>query len=795
MKPVSTWTKLAVCAAAFAALDLSVVAIDTYDVVIVGSGPGGLVAAEFLSRDPSINVLVLEAGAPSLQASGGTDVPSYAASKGFTKFDIPGEYTGSGSIFKPENAKYRVDWMSDEPSFLGKLVGGCSSINGALYFRPPDAYVNSTSWPFSAAQMNARLDAIEQMVGTTDSPSPDGKRYLQEAHDIVAQAFAQQGQYTEVTINDATARNNKHKTFGHAPFAIKNGLRDSPAKVFYSAFKNRANAKLVTFATVSYIKQTRGRATGVVYNGNVEVALSARGAVIMAAGAMSTPKVLIQSGIGPKSQLDMLSQRSDFPGVQQTKAAGGWVYNENVGKHLFDTNPVFASFSHPHMHTVVNPTTQSWAAQQYMSQNQSGVLATSGPVLIAYENYAVNGRAYEFQSTVIPNGFGDFGSRTDAFFLALYVNNPESRDYSSFTADGKWIGFTQKSLILSTANDVAAMKSYTKKVVDMLTASGATFLSANPGESTDAWVDRNKNFKTNHFGGSCYTSSDASDTQRCADEQLRVVGTSNIFVGDASLQKEGSMNPYAFIMYAGLEAANVVKSYIAQPPSPPQCSAATLEMNINYAGLDIGSAPSATPDGCCSLCQGLNGCQAFTWTSYNGGTCWLKSSKGAASSQAGSISGVVSIPNTTAPPASTCPTIEQGVDYVGNDIGNVVSPTADGCCAICRATTGCGAFSWNTYNGGTCWLKSGKGMTAAKQGTLSAVITSGCSAIQNNVDLPGGDLDSAQAPAAEACCALCRGHSGCKAFTWTSYNGGTCWLKSSVGQATASSGARSASVL
>jgi cellobiose dehydrogenase (acceptor) len=62
----------------------------SYDAIVVGSGPGGLVAAEYLSRDSSISVLILEAGPKSLAATGGTDAPDYAQGKGLTKFDIPG---------------------------------------------------------------------------------------------------------------------------------------------------------------------------------------------------------------------------------------------------------------------------------------------------------------------------------------------------------------------------------------------------------------------------------------------------------------------------------------------------------------------------------------------------------------------------------------------------------------------------------------------------------------------------------------------------------------------------------
>ncbi|EEY64861.1 uncharacterized protein PITG_16176 [Phytophthora infestans T30-4] len=204
------------------------------------------------------------------------------------------------------------------------------------------------------------------------------------------------------------------------------------------------------------------------------------------------------------------------------------------------------------------------------------------------------------------------------------------------------------------------------------------------------------------------------------------------------------------------------------------------EQNIDYVGNDIGTASAARATDCCTVCSNTPGCRAYTFTTLNGGTCWLKGTKGRMIVRAGSSSGSPYLET------ATCG-LENGVDYVGNDIGSAQSSTASGCCSICRNFGGCRAFSWTNTNGGTCWLKNRKDATVRRDGVISGQSTANppapSCAMEQNVDYDGATIGNARSADAYGCCSICMRTSNCRAFSWNSFEGGTCWLKSARGSA------------
>jgi hypothetical protein len=133
-----------------------------------------------------------------------------------------------------------------------------------------------------------------------------------------------------------------------------------------------------------------------------------------------------------------------------------------------------------------------------------------------------------------------------------------------------------------------------------------------------------------------------------------------------------------------------------------------------------------------------------------------------------------------------------GCDFSNNDLTNVQT-SIDQCGNACDSNWQCTHFTWTNYNGGTCWLKNGQvsQVNAFQSNDPSTVCgfanranpSSGINWLQGaqvwamGCDFYNSDLTNVQT-SGEQCGNTCDANSQCTHFTWTNYNGGTCWLKS-----------------
>jgi choline dehydrogenase len=294
--------------------------IGAFDYIIVGAGSAGCVLANRLSADPSTSVLVLEAG--------GRD--------SYLWIHIP-----IGYLYTMNNP--RTDWClktEAEPGLngrslnypRGKVLGGCSAINGMIYMRGQARdyeqwrQLGNAGWSwedvipyFKRSEDYAHgADALHGAGGEMRIEEP---RLSWEILDAFRDAAAEMG---IPKIKDFNRGNNE----GSAYFQVyqKRGMRWTAARGFLKPIRGRPNLKIVTHATVSEITFTGRRATGIAFTEGGETKLAtARGEVILAAGAVASPQLLQHAGIGPATLLQEL-------GIPVRHALAG--VGENLQDHL-----------------------------------------------------------------------------------------------------------------------------------------------------------------------------------------------------------------------------------------------------------------------------------------------------------------------------------------------------------------------------------------------------------------------------------------------------------------------------
>lgn len=291
-----------------------------YDYVIIGAGSAGSVLASRLSDNPKTRVLVLEAG----------------ERDNWIWFHIP-----IGYIYAIGNR--RSDWCmrtTVQPGLngrdiaypRGKAIGGSSSINAMLYLRGQAAdydgwrQMGLTGWGWDDV-----LPLFKKHEGHVDGESAfhggDGPLKVDRARarwDIL-DSFRDAAETIGIPKTDDF---NRGDNFGSSYFQLtqKNGLRCSAARAFLKPALKRPNLRLLTGAHVHRIEfdGTRARAVTFAKDGAIQRALCT-GEVILAAGAVMSPQILELSGIGQGARLRDLGVDvvSDLPGV-----------GENLQDHL-----------------------------------------------------------------------------------------------------------------------------------------------------------------------------------------------------------------------------------------------------------------------------------------------------------------------------------------------------------------------------------------------------------------------------------------------------------------------------
>ncbi|MHC8508356.1 MAG: choline dehydrogenase [Rhodospirillales bacterium] len=287
----------------------------TADFIIVGAGSAGSVLANRLSAEVGTSVLLLEAGPPDTALS--LRIPAAMAAN-LRSSAHNWAFTG-----EPEPALNGRRIRHDR----GKTLGGSSSINGMVCIR--GHALDYAAWRqagcpgWSYADVLPYFKRLENYTGGESLYRGVGgplqvKRPDTETLHPVTTAFLRAGEEAGYPVTDDIG-GEKQEGFGLLDRTTHNGERWSAARAYLNPAKGRANLNIETGALVRRVVFENNKAVGVEYTDRSGARRTARARreVILAAGAVGSPQILMLSGVGPGGHLrDMgISVIADRPGV------------------------------------------------------------------------------------------------------------------------------------------------------------------------------------------------------------------------------------------------------------------------------------------------------------------------------------------------------------------------------------------------------------------------------------------------------------------------------------------------
>ncbi|MCJ1399429.1 hypothetical protein MMC11_002631 [Xylographa trunciseda] len=521
-----------------------------WDVVVVGSGPAGIIVATRLSENASKNVLLLEGGGPSYGIVGGTEKPAWLAGTKLSRVDVPGLYL---SIFSTPTS---LTCGSNVNAFAGCTIGGNSAINAGLFFEPPSSDFD-TYFPvgWKHADLLPSIARLYRTQPSTNNTSRDKIRYLQSGYTAARDWLVKRAGYSEIDINAHAAK--KTKVFGHPIYDYSNGQRGGPVISYLQTALKRPNFHLQSGAWVKRVVRTGAVATGVVADVSgvsTTISLSTNGRVVLCGGALKSPELLMKSGIGDPAVLTRLQEANQLGGLPPSS----WINNTAVGAGLFDNPNTFIELSSPfiqsYTYSYANPIASD--SSLYLKR-RSGPYTFASEVSVFWDTVKhTDGTVAGMQGTIGSSGYSAY-TNTSTVTLNVYGTSG-LQSTGAVILDANFIPGPSAAVYYSHAQDAQDIATFIHRLFAALPGSGLTPLNI-PQSATVAQIvsyittySAYARGETNHWSSSCRFGT-------CVDGNAKVLGMRNLHVLDGSVVPPLTVNPQMGIMIAAERGAELIK--------------------------------------------------------------------------------------------------------------------------------------------------------------------------------------------------------------------------------------------
>ncbi|TGO50559.1 hypothetical protein BCON_0181g00270 [Botryotinia convoluta] len=526
----------------------------TYDVIVVGGGASGIIVAERIAES-GVSVLLLERGPANTVALGSTQGLSWNST--LTPYDVPALGSSLASI---SGTKF----CSDTASTAGCLLGGSSSINGLNFIHP--AAHDFENWP-TGWDWDSVSDAADRLYsrnpGTTQ-PSADGKYYDDLAYTTWSAYLGQQG-WSEV--DSIESPNKKQAVFSRPAWSISNHLRAGPARTYMPFAEQLDNFELKLESSVIQVLRNGSTITGVLTqatDGSRQIInLNANGKVVLASGALSTPRILWNSGIGRSDALNIV--KTGTSGVSLPDSSD-WIdlpVGHNLKDHAqvplqFTTSPAFKAFDFTGLATMPVDTDLD------LYKQGSGIITQAAQRMHLWTSITgTDGVARYLQGTV--SAMADDTITIKAFL----THGTTSTGELGISASGSTVLNTKPWL--QTTEDMAVYSEFIQFFLSMVSSNSSNAagnssysLSYKTSGATPSSIISSSLVTGDHWVGTAKMGTDDGRTNGTAvvDLNTKVYGTDNLFVVDASIHPDlPTGNTQAIIMIVAEQAAAKIAAY------------------------------------------------------------------------------------------------------------------------------------------------------------------------------------------------------------------------------------------